>query len=85
MLNKLYWISISNAKNLSCTVGMYILNQKITKNTVGSRYPVPLGLVHNGGFYNGCTMKRCLHRKVDFKTNALNNAHVSQLLPYYIH
>jgi hypothetical protein len=31
---------------------------------------------------NGCTMKRCLHRKVDFKTNALNNAHVSQLLHY---
>jgi hypothetical protein len=25
-------------------------------------------------------MKRRLHRKVDFKTNALNNAHVSQLL-----
>jgi hypothetical protein len=23
-----------------------------------------------------------LHRKVDFKTNALNNAHVSQLLHY---
>ncbi len=27
-------------------------------------------------------MKRCLHRKVDFNTNALNNAHVSQLLHY---
>jgi hypothetical protein len=25
-------------------------------------------------------MKRRLHRKVDFKTNALNNAHVSHLL-----
>ncbi len=58
---------------------------KTTKNTVGSRYPVPLVLLHNGVFYNGCTMKRCLHRKVDFKTNAMNNAHVSQLLPYYIH
>ncbi len=41
-------------------------------------------LLHNGGFYNACTMKRCLLRTVDFKTNALNNAHVSQLLPYYI-
>ena len=27
-------------------------------------------LLHNGGFFNACTMKRCLHRKVDFKTNA---------------
>jgi hypothetical protein len=41
-------------------------------------------LLHNGGFYNACTMKRCLHRTVDFKINALHNAHVSQLLPYYI-
>jgi len=41
-------------------------------------------LLHNGGFFNACTMKRCLHRTVDFKTNALNNAHVSQLLHYYI-
>ncbi len=39
-------------------------------------------LLHNGGFYNTCTMKRCLHRKVDFKTNALNNAHFSELLYY---
>jgi hypothetical protein len=28
-----------------------------------------------------CTLKRCLHRKVDFKTNATFNAHVSQLFP----
>jgi hypothetical protein len=28
-------------------------------------------LLHNGGFFNACTMKRCLHRKVDFKTNEL--------------
>jgi hypothetical protein len=41
-------------------------------------------LLHNGGFCNACTMKRCLHRKVDFKTNALNNAHVSQRLHNYI-
>jgi hypothetical protein len=27
-------------------------------------------------------MKQCFHRKVDFKTNALNNAHVLQLLHY---
>jgi hypothetical protein len=27
-------------------------------------------------------MKRCFHRKVDFKTNASNNAHVSQQLHY---
>jgi hypothetical protein len=39
-------------------------------------------LLHNGEFFNICTMKRCVHRKVDFKTNALNNAHVSQLLYY---
>jgi hypothetical protein len=39
-------------------------------------------LLQNGGFCNTCTMKRCLHRKMDFKTNALNNAHVSQLLHY---
>jgi hypothetical protein len=39
-------------------------------------------LLHNGGFFNTCTMNRCLHRKVDFKTNALNNVHVSQLLHY---
>jgi hypothetical protein len=38
-------------------------------------------LRHNGGFYNTCTLKRCLHRKVDFKTNATYNAHVSQLFP----
>jgi hypothetical protein len=37
-------------------------------------------LLHNGGFFKTCTMKRCLHRKVDFITNASNNAHVSQLL-----
>jgi hypothetical protein len=41
-------------------------------------------LLHNSGFYNASTMKRCLHRTVDFKTNALNNAHVSQLLSYVI-
>jgi hypothetical protein len=39
-------------------------------------------LLHNGGFFNTCIMKRCLHRNVDFKTNALNNAHVSQLVHY---
>ncbi len=39
-------------------------------------------LLHKGGFFNTCTMKRCLHRKVDFKANALNNVHVSQLLHY---
>jgi hypothetical protein len=39
-------------------------------------------LLHNGGFFNTCTRKLCLHRKMDFKTNALNNAHVSQLLYY---
>ncbi len=39
-------------------------------------------LLRNGGFFNTCPMKRCLHGKVDFKTNALNNAHVSQLLNY---
>ncbi len=38
-------------------------------------------LRHNGGFYNTCTLKRCLHRKVDFKTNATYNAHASQLFP----
>ena len=38
-------------------------------------------LRHNGGFYNTCTLKRGLHRKVDFKTNATYNAHVSQLFP----
>jgi hypothetical protein len=41
-------------------------------------YPmVPLSweLLQNGGFFNTCTMKRCLHRKGGFKTNALNNAH----------
>jgi hypothetical protein len=37
-------------------------------------------LLHNGGFCKTCTMKRCLQRKVDFRTNALNNAHVSLLL-----
>jgi len=36
-------------------------------------------LRHNGGFYNTCTLKRCLHRKVDFKTNAKHNVIVSQL------
>jgi hypothetical protein len=46
---------------------------------------LPLGmlhgvLLHNGGFCNTCTMKPCLHRKVDFRTNALNNAYVSLLL-----
>jgi hypothetical protein len=25
---------------------------------------------HNGVFYNTCTLKWCLHSKVDFKTNA---------------
>ncbi len=44
--------------------------------------PASTVLLHNGGFFNTYTMKRCLHRKVDFKTNALNNAHVSQLLHY---
>jgi hypothetical protein len=39
-------------------------------------------LLPYGGFFITCTMKRCLHRKVDFKTNALNNAHVSQLLHF---
>jgi hypothetical protein len=39
-------------------------------------------LLHNGGFFNTCTIKRCLHRKVDSKTNALNNAHISQLFHY---
>jgi hypothetical protein len=38
-------------------------------------------LRHNGGFYTTPTLKRCLHRKVDFKTNATYNAHVSQLFP----
>ncbi len=41
-------------------------------------------LRHNGGFYNTpvpYTLKRCLHRKVDFTTNATHNAHVSQLFP----
>jgi hypothetical protein len=28
-----------------------------------------------------CTLKWCLHSKVDFKTNATYNAHVSQLFP----
>ncbi len=28
---------------------------------------------------NTCTLKRCLHRKVDFKTNAAYKAHVSLL------
>jgi hypothetical protein len=37
-------------------------------------------LLQNGGFFNTCTMKRCLHSKVDFKTNALNKAHVLKLL-----
>jgi hypothetical protein len=46
------------------------------------RNPASTVLLHNGGFFNTCTMKRCLHRNVDFKTNALNNAHVSQLLHY---
>jgi hypothetical protein len=41
-----------------------------------------LVLLHNGGFCNACTMKWCLHRKVDFKTNLLNNAYASQLLHY---
>jgi hypothetical protein len=35
-------------------------------------------LPHNDGFFNTCTMKRCLHRKVNFKANALNNVNVSQ-------
>jgi hypothetical protein len=39
-------------------------------------------LLQNGGFFNTCTMKRCLRRKVDFKTNALNKAHVLHLLHY---
>jgi hypothetical protein len=39
-------------------------------------------LLHNGGFFNVYTMKRCLHRKVDFKTNELNNANVSLLFHY---
>jgi hypothetical protein len=38
-------------------------------------------LRHNGGFYNTCTLKRGLHRTVDFKTNATNNVIVSQLFP----
>ncbi len=38
-------------------------------------------LRHNGGFYNTCTLKRCLHRKVDFTTNATYIAHVLQLFP----
>ncbi len=41
-----------------------------------------LVLLHNDGFCNTFTLKRCLHRKVDFKTNELNNVHVSQLLHY---
>jgi hypothetical protein len=40
-----------------------------------------LVLRHNGGFYNTCTLKRCLYRKVDFKANATYNVHVSQLVP----
>jgi hypothetical protein len=36
---------------------------------------------HNGGFYNTCTLKRYLHRKVDFQTNATYIAPVSQLFP----
>jgi hypothetical protein len=28
-------------------------------------------LLHNGGFCNTCTPKRCLHISVHFKTNAL--------------
>jgi hypothetical protein len=39
-------------------------------------------LRHNGGFYNTCTLKRCLHRKVDFKTNTTYNDYVSQLFPF---
>ncbi len=38
-------------------------------------------LRHNDGFCNTCTLKRCLHRTVDFKTNATNNVIVSQLFP----
>jgi hypothetical protein len=38
--------------------------------------------LQNVGFFNTCTIKRCLHRKVDFKANALNKAHVLQLLHY---
>jgi hypothetical protein len=41
-------------------------------------------LLQNGGFFYTCTMKRCLHRKVDFKTNALNKAHVLQLLHHKV-
>jgi hypothetical protein len=39
-------------------------------------------LLQNGGFFNTCTMKRCLHRKGDFIINALKKAHVMQLLHY---
>jgi hypothetical protein len=28
-------------------------------------------LLHNSGFCNNCTPKRCLHKKVHFQTNAL--------------
>jgi hypothetical protein len=37
-------------------------------------------LRHKSGFYNTCTLKRCLQRKMDFKTNATNNV-ISQLFP----
>jgi hypothetical protein len=33
-------------------------------------------LLHNGGFCNTCTLKRCLLKMVDFRTNAPKNVHV---------
>jgi hypothetical protein len=39
-------------------------------------------MLHNGGFCNICTLKRCLLKTVDFKTNTPKNAHVPQLLYY---
>jgi hypothetical protein len=51
------------------------------EQTGSETHCMELVLRHNGGFCNTCTLKRCLHRKVDFKTNATYNAHVSQLFP----
>ncbi len=47
----------------------------------------PKVLLHNGEFYNACTMKRCLHAEQWISKQMrliMPIAHVSQLLPYYI-
>jgi hypothetical protein len=65
--------SLNGTRNRSCCLVAYLIHLCRREHLRVLR--------HNGGFYNTCTLKRCLHRKVDFKTNATYNAYVSQVFP----